>query len=194
MAKCALVCGAGGFIGGHLVKRFKRDGFWVRGVDLKYHEFSETESDDFLVGDLRDRGVCHAIVDRRFDEVYQLAADMGGAGYIFIRRRRIANTDGKSCSASDCTSHIGGISRCRRMSHGTTISSGPRGLGQAVVRRRQPRFVAKLRWPAVATRSRCGAMANRRARSSISTSASKPRRGCCALTLPALSISGRRKW
>ena len=83
MAKCALVCGAGGFIGGHLVKRFKRDGFWVRGVDLKYHEFSETESDDFLVGDLRDRGVCHAIVDRRFDEVYQLAADMGGAGYIF---------------------------------------------------------------------------------------------------------------
>jgi GDP-D-mannose 3',5'-epimerase len=83
MAKCALVCGAGGFIGGHLVKRLKHDGFWVRGVDLKFHEFSETEADDFVVGDLREQGFCRAIVDRRFDEVYQLAADMGGAGYIF---------------------------------------------------------------------------------------------------------------
>ena len=81
--KCALVCGAGGFIGGHLVKRLKKDGFWVRGVDLKFHEFSETSADDFVVGDLRDQGFCRAIVDRRFDEVYQLAADMGGAGYIF---------------------------------------------------------------------------------------------------------------
>src|ERR1700719_1657087 len=83
MAKCALVCGAGGFIGGHLVKRLKRDGCWVRGVDLEFHEFSETEADDFVVGDLRDAGFCRGIVDRRFDEVYQLAADMGGAGYIF---------------------------------------------------------------------------------------------------------------
>jgi nucleoside-diphosphate-sugar epimerase len=82
-AKSALVCGAGGFIGGHLVKRLKRDGFWVRGVDLKFHEFSETQADDFVVGDLRDQVFCRAIADRRFDEVYQLAADMGGAGYIF---------------------------------------------------------------------------------------------------------------
>jgi nucleoside-diphosphate-sugar epimerase len=82
-AKSALVCGAGGFIGGHLVKRLKRDGFWVRGVDLKFHEFSETQADDFGVGDLRDQDFCRAIADRRFDEVYQLAADMGGAGYIF---------------------------------------------------------------------------------------------------------------
>jgi GDP-D-mannose 3',5'-epimerase len=81
--KCALICGAGGFIGGHLVKRLKCDGFWVRGVDLKFHEFSETEADDFVVGDLRDQSFCRAIIDRRFDEVYQLAADMGGAGYIF---------------------------------------------------------------------------------------------------------------
>jgi nucleoside-diphosphate-sugar epimerase len=81
--KSALVCGAGGFIGGHLVKRLKKDGFWVRGVDLKFHEYSETEADDFVVGDLRDQGFCRAILDRRFDEVYQLAADMGGAGYIF---------------------------------------------------------------------------------------------------------------
>src|SRR5271169_2353155 len=79
----ALVCGAGGFIGGHLVKRLKKDGFWVRGGDLKFHEYSETEADDFVVGDLRDQGFCRAVVDRRFDEVYQLAADMGGAGYIF---------------------------------------------------------------------------------------------------------------
>ena len=83
MTRCALVCGAGGFIGGHLVRRLKREGFWVRGVDLKFPEFSETEADDFVVGDLRDQGICRAMVDRRFDEVYQLAADMGGAGYIF---------------------------------------------------------------------------------------------------------------
>jgi len=83
MAKYALVCGAGGFIGGHLVKRLKHDGFWVRGVDLKFHDFSETEADDFMVGDLRDQSFCRRVVDRRFDEVYQLAADMGGAGYVF---------------------------------------------------------------------------------------------------------------
>lgn len=81
--KTALVCGAGGFIGSHLVKRLKRDGYWVRGVDLKFPEFSETAADDFLIGDLRDTNVCQVAIDRRFDEVYQLAADMGGAGYIF---------------------------------------------------------------------------------------------------------------
>ncbi len=83
MAKTALVLGAGGFIGGHLVHRLKRDGFWVRGVDLKFPEFREVEADDYLVGDLRDPLLCREIIDRRFDEVYQLAADMGGAGYIF---------------------------------------------------------------------------------------------------------------
>src|SRR5947208_11913102 len=81
--KAALVCGAGGFIGAHLVSRLKREGFFVRGVDLKFPEFSGTEADDFVVGDLRDRGLCDRVVDRHFDEVYQLAADMGGAGYIF---------------------------------------------------------------------------------------------------------------
>jgi nucleoside-diphosphate-sugar epimerase len=81
--RTALVCGAGGFIGGHLVKRLKREGFWVRGVDLKHHEYSETEADDFVVGDLRDPYLVRNVIDRRFDEVYQLAADMGGAGYIF---------------------------------------------------------------------------------------------------------------
>jgi len=81
--KSALVCGAGGFIAAHLVRRLKREGFWVRGVDLKFPEYRDTEADDFLIGDLREQTVCRAVVDRRFDEVYQLAADMGGAGYIF---------------------------------------------------------------------------------------------------------------
>src|SRR5690242_21944215 len=81
--KKALVCGAGGFIGSHLVRRLKTEGFWVRGVDLKYPEFSETVADDFVIGDLRDQYLCRQVIDRRFDEVYQLAADMGGAGYIF---------------------------------------------------------------------------------------------------------------
>lgn len=79
----ALVCGAGGFIGTHLVQRLKEEGFWVRGVDLKYPEFSETVADDFAIGDLRDQYTCRNIVDRKFDEVYQLAADMGGAGFVF---------------------------------------------------------------------------------------------------------------
>lgn len=81
--KTALVCGAGGFIGGHLVKRLKREGFWVRGVDLKFHEYAESEADDFVIGDLRDPYFVRQVIDRRFDEVYQLAADMGGAGFIF---------------------------------------------------------------------------------------------------------------
>jgi GDP-D-mannose 3',5'-epimerase len=81
--RTALVCGAGGFIGSHLVKRLKREGFWVRGVDLKFPAYAETEADDFVMGDLRDQAICRQVVDRRFDEVYQLAADMGGAGYIF---------------------------------------------------------------------------------------------------------------
>lgn len=81
--KKALVCGAGGFIGSHMVKRLKKEGLWVRGVDLKYPEFSSTEADDFIVGDLRDTYICKYAIDQRFDEVYQFAADMGGAGYVF---------------------------------------------------------------------------------------------------------------
>ena len=81
--KKAVVCGAGGFIGAHLVKRLKADGWWVRGVDLKFPEFAPTEADDFIEGDLRDIDVCNRVFDRYFDEVYQLAADMGGAGFVF---------------------------------------------------------------------------------------------------------------
>jgi nucleoside-diphosphate-sugar epimerase len=102
--KTALVLGAGGFIGSHLVKRLKQEGFWVRGVDLKYPEHWETFADDFVIGDLRDPQIVESVVrldgvqghpqkysrlkgaftdTLQFDELYQLAADMGGAGYIF---------------------------------------------------------------------------------------------------------------
>ncbi len=84
MKKKALVCGAGGFIGAHMVKRLKQEGFWVRGVDLKYPPYADTMADDFLVGDLRDQYVCRQVVDQQFDEVYQFAADMGGAGFVFV--------------------------------------------------------------------------------------------------------------
>jgi GDP-D-mannose 3', 5'-epimerase len=79
----AIVCGAGGFIGSHLVRRLKREGYWVRGVDLKYPEFSETAADDFVIADLCREQSWETILDRPFDEAYQLAADMGGAGFIF---------------------------------------------------------------------------------------------------------------
>jgi GDP-D-mannose 3',5'-epimerase len=92
--KRALVLGAGGFIGSHLVKRLKSEGFWVRGVDLKTPDFSDTIADDWVTGDLRDAMVVSRIMTspaqkstddkvNSFDVVYQLAADMGGAGYIF---------------------------------------------------------------------------------------------------------------
>jgi nucleoside-diphosphate-sugar epimerase len=68
MLKKALVCGAGGFIGGHLVRRLKHQGFCVRGVDLKFHEHAETEADDFVIGDLRDPAICRTVVDQRFME------------------------------------------------------------------------------------------------------------------------------
>ena len=81
--KTALVLGAGGFIGSHLVKRLKSEGFFVRGVDLKHPDFGASAADEFVIGDLREQDVVRAVYDRHFDEVYQLAADMGGAGYIF---------------------------------------------------------------------------------------------------------------
>ena len=81
--KTALVLGAGGFIGGHLVRRLKDEGYWVRGVDLKYHEHAPSVADEFVQGDLRDQLVVKNNINIAFDEIYQLAADMGGAGYIF---------------------------------------------------------------------------------------------------------------
>ena len=91
MNKTALVLGAGGFIGNHLVTRLKNEGYWVRGVDIKYPEYQEkSDADDFVIGDLKDSSVVTNVfwvnddfTYQGFDEVYQLAADMGGAGYIF---------------------------------------------------------------------------------------------------------------
>jgi GDP-D-mannose 3',5'-epimerase len=83
MSKKVLVLGAGGFIGHHLVKRLKEGGDWVRGVDLKFPSYESTEADDFLLGDLCQQSFVDRVLDQHFDEVYQLAADMGGAGYIF---------------------------------------------------------------------------------------------------------------
>ena len=83
--KRALVCGAGGFIGGHLVKKLKKEGVWVRGVDIKKHDFASTQADEFLLLDLRKEENCQAALSLNkghFDEVYQLAADMGGMGFI----------------------------------------------------------------------------------------------------------------
>jgi len=94
--KTALVLGAGGFIGSHMVKRLRKEGYWVRGVDIKHTEFSLSEAHDFIDGDLRDVDLVHKVVELHrwdeekqknvsytFDEIYQFAADMGGAGYIF---------------------------------------------------------------------------------------------------------------
>jgi len=81
--KTALVLGAGGFIGNHLVNRLKDEGYYVRGVDLKYNEYQESSADEFVIGDLTDPLVVNNIFSPDLDEVYQLAADMSGAGYIF---------------------------------------------------------------------------------------------------------------
>ena len=84
--KTALVLGAGGFIGSHMVKRLRSEGYWVRGVDIKYPDFTESAADEFIQGDLREVGLVARVLDVEgdsFDEIYQFAADMGGAGYIF---------------------------------------------------------------------------------------------------------------
>ena len=81
--KKALVCGAGGFIGSHMVKKLKSLGYWVRGADIKYPDFSMSQADEFLRGDLTEQSFCDVVTNTEFDEIYQFAADMGGAGYIF---------------------------------------------------------------------------------------------------------------
>ena len=86
--KRALVLGGGGFIGSHMIKRLKSEGYWVRGVDLKFPEFSKTVADEFYIQDLRDPQLVRDSIslsspDFVFDEIYQVAADMGGAGFVF---------------------------------------------------------------------------------------------------------------
>ena len=83
MSKKAVVLGAGGFIGGYLVNRLKGEDYFVRGADLKRNEYGNNNADEFVKGDLRDASFCESVLAGGFDEVYQLAADMGGAGYIF---------------------------------------------------------------------------------------------------------------
>jgi GDP-D-mannose 3',5'-epimerase len=81
--KKAVVLGAGGFIGSHMVKRLVKEGFWVRGVDLKHPEFNDSAANEFIIGDLRDPNLVTKIIDNDIDELYQFAADMGGAGFVF---------------------------------------------------------------------------------------------------------------
>jgi GDP-D-mannose 3', 5'-epimerase len=97
---------AGGFCGGHLVRRLKSESFFVRGVDLKLPEFSESEADDFVVGDLRDPYFRRHIIDRRFDEVYQLAADMGDAGFIFTGENDANVMHNRQRSTSTCSTPV----------------------------------------------------------------------------------------
>lgn len=106
--KQALVCGAGGFIGSHMVKRLKEEEFWVRGVDLKFPEFAATVADDFVMGDLRDFYTCRQVVDRRFDEVYQFAADMGGAGFVFT------GENDAQIMHNSCAINLNMLEACRR--------------------------------------------------------------------------------
>ena len=84
MKKTALVCGGGGFIGHHMVSRLKEEGYWVRVADLKRPEHAPSVADEYFIGDLTDQNFCRSVVNQRFDEIYQFAADMGGAGYIFV--------------------------------------------------------------------------------------------------------------
>jgi GDP-D-mannose 3', 5'-epimerase len=106
--KTAVVCGAGGFIGSHLVKRLKREGYWVRGVDIKPTDFSPSAADEFLLLDLREEPACQAAVrigSQPADEVYQLAADMGGMGFIhsaeceIMRNSALINIHMTHCAA-----------------------------------------------------------------------------------------------
>ncbi len=104
----ALVCGAGGFIGSHLVRRLKAEGAWVRGVDLKPPAFRATAADEFMIGDLCDPGICESVTAHPFDEVYQLAADMGGAGYIFT------GANDAAVMRNSATINLNMLEACRR--------------------------------------------------------------------------------
>lgn len=115
--KTALVCGGGGFIGSHLVKRLKNEGYWVRAVDLKYPEFEETAADDFIQGDLREVSICKKAIDQKFDEIYQLAADMGGAGFVFT------GDNDAAIMHNSATINLNVLEVCKEMGVGTIFYS-----------------------------------------------------------------------
>ena len=106
--KTALVLGGGGFIGHHLINSLKGEGYWVRGADLKFPSYERTAADDFLLGNLCDQSFCEHVVNQKFDEVYQLAADMGGAGYIFT------GENDASVMHNSATININIVEQCRK--------------------------------------------------------------------------------
>lgn len=117
MVKKAIVCGGGGFIGHHLVRRLKAEGAWVRAVDLKYPEFSVSAADDFVIADLRDPRAVAGVFNDTVDEVYQLAADMGGAGYVF---------SGENCAEimrNSALINLNVVEACRRSGAGRVFFS-----------------------------------------------------------------------
>ena len=115
--KKALVLGAGGFIGHHLVSSLKKDGFWVRGADQKFPAYEASQANDFLLGDLCDQGFCNRVVDQQFDEIYQLAADMGGAGYIFT------GENDASVMYNSATINLNVLEACRRRANNNIFYS-----------------------------------------------------------------------
>lgn len=123
--KTALVLGAGGFIGGHLVKRLKKEGFWIRGVDIKKHEYSKSEADEFIVGDLRDQKLSKEIFDKPFDEVYQLAADMGGAGYLFSGEHD-ADVMHNSAQINLNVAHYGNLAKIKKIFYSSSACIYPK--------------------------------------------------------------------
>jgi GDP-D-mannose 3',5'-epimerase len=112
-----LVFGAGGFIGSHLVKRLKNEGYWVRGSDLKYPVFSNTHADDFIIGDLTDPKVVEKVIDQNFNEIYQLAADMGGAGFVFT------GENDADLMTNSCLINLNILSRIKKYSPGRIFYS-----------------------------------------------------------------------
>ena len=122
--KTALVLGAGGFIGSHLVTRLKGEGYWVRGVDLKQPEFSPSTADEFIIADLRDTQACEQVYDGYFDEVYQLAADMGGAGFVFTGENDAAimhNSAMINLNILECARKVG----CKRIFYSSSACIYP---------------------------------------------------------------------
>lgn len=121
--KRILVNGAGGFIGGHMVKRLKAEGYWVRGIDIKNHDFAVPPADEFILGDLRDQCVAADAV-QGVDEVYQFAADMGGAGYIFSGEHD-ADVMHNSASINLNTLHFGVKAGVRRFFYSSSACMYP---------------------------------------------------------------------